>query len=208
VVAVTGGVGVIADNTWRAFQAARGGRIRLGPGALPRHHGRPLAGARRQLHDDALDSRKRDDGDVDISFAETGEIISAEYRAPYLAHAPLEPISAIVRIDEDGAEVWTGTQIPRFVQNNVGKIAGIDPDQVKVHVLYMGGSFGHRLEDEVVKQAAEIAVQMKGTPVKLTYSREEDMTHDFPARSPWRGCAAWSATARSRPMISASPCPP
>jgi isoquinoline 1-oxidoreductase beta subunit len=49
-----------------------------------------------------------------------------------------------------------------------------------VHVLYMGGSFGHRLEDEVVKQATEIAMQMKGTPVKLTYSREEDMVHDFP----------------------------
>jgi xanthine dehydrogenase molybdopterin-binding subunit B len=79
------------------------------------------------FNEDALDSRKRDDGDVEISIAETGEIISAEYRAPYLAHAPLEPISAIVRVDEDGAEVWTGTQIPRFIQNNVGKIAGIDP---------------------------------------------------------------------------------
>jgi isoquinoline 1-oxidoreductase beta subunit len=191
VVPVTGGVGVIADNTWRAFQAARAVEFDWGPAPFPAamdDHWRALADS---FDDDALDSRKRDDGDVDISFAETGEIISAEYRAPYLAHAPLEPISAIVRIDEDGAEVWTGTQIPRFVQNNVGRIAGIDPDQVKVHVLYMGGSFGHRLEDEVVKQAAEIAVQMKGTPVKLTYSREQDMTHDFPARSPWRGCAAW-----------------
>jgi isoquinoline 1-oxidoreductase beta subunit len=152
----------------------------MGPGARSRptmeEHWQALADS---FTEDALDSRKRDDGDVEISIAETGEIISAEYRAPYLAHAPLEPISAIVRVDEDGAEVWTGTQIPRFIQNNVGKIAGHRSGKVTVHALYMGGSFGHRLEDEVVKQAAEIAVQMKGTPVKLTYSREEDMSHDF-----------------------------
>ena len=180
VVAVTGGVAAIADNTWRAFQAAEAVEAEWGPAQFPvtmDEHWQALADS---FTEDALDSRKRDDGDVEISIAETGEIFGAEYRAPYLAHAPLEPINAIVRIDEDSAEVWTGTQIPRFVQNNVGKIAGIDPDQVTVHVLYMGGSFGHRLEDEVVKQAAEIAVQMKGTPVKLTYSREQDMSHDFP----------------------------
>jgi isoquinoline 1-oxidoreductase beta subunit len=179
VVAVTGGVAAIADNTWRAFQAAEAVEAEWGPAPFPatmEEHWQALADS---FTEDALDSRKRDDGDVEISIAETGEIISAEYRAPYLAHAPLEPISAIVRVDEDGAEAWTGTQIPRFIQNNVGKIAGIDPERVTVHALYMGGSFGHRLEDEVVKQAAEIAVQMKGTPVKLTYSREEDMSHDF-----------------------------
>lgn len=179
VVEITGGVGVIADNTWRAFKAAQAIEFDWGPAPFPaamEDHWQALADS---FNDDAVDSRKRDDGDVDISFAETGDIVSTEYRAPYIAHAPLEPISAIVRIDDDGAEVWTGTQIPRFVQNNIGKIAGIDPEQVKVHVLYMGGSFGHRLEDEVVKQAAEIAVRMKGTSVKLTYSREQDMTHDF-----------------------------
>ena len=179
VVAVSGGVAAIADNTWRAFQAVESVEAEWGPAPFPatmEEHWQALADS---FNEDALDSRKRDDGDVEIAIAETGEIIRAEYRAPYLAHAPLEPISAIVRVDDDGAEVWTGTQIPRFIQNNVGRIAGIDPEKVTVHALYMGGSFGHRLEDEVVKQAAEIAVQMKGTPVKLTYSREEDMSHDF-----------------------------
>lgn len=179
VVPVTGGVGVIADNTWRAFQAAQTIDFDWGPAPFPaamEDHWQALSGS---FNDDAIDSRKRDDGDVQISFAETGEIISAEYRAPYLAHAPLEPISAIVRVDDDMVEVWTGTQIPRFIQNNISKITGIEADKVTVHVLYMGGSFGHRLEDEVVKQATEIAMQMKGTPVKLTYSREQDMTHDF-----------------------------
>ncbi|WP_394688408.1 molybdopterin cofactor-binding domain-containing protein [Hoeflea sp.] len=179
VVPVTGGVGVVADNTWRAFQAAQAVEFDWGSAPFPAamdDHWQALADS---FNDDAIDSQKRDDGSVENSIAETGEIISAEYRAPYLAHAPLEPISAIVRVDDDSVEVWTGTQIPRFIQNNISKITGIDADKVIVHVLYMGGSFGHRLEDEVVKQATEIAMQMKGTPVKLTYSREQDMTHDF-----------------------------
>lgn len=179
VVPVAGGIAVIADNTWRAFQAAEMVEAEWGPAPFPATMDEHWDALSASFTEDLQDSRKRDDGDVEISIAETGELVKAEYRAPYLAHAPLEPINAIVRIDDDSAEVWTGTQVPRFVQNNVGKIAGIDPENVTVHVLYMGGSFGHRLEDEVVKQAAEIAVQMKGTPVKLTYSREEDLSHDF-----------------------------
>ncbi|PHR19019.1 MAG: isoquinoline 1-oxidoreductase [Hoeflea sp.] len=180
VIPVTGGIAVIADNTWRAFQAAEAVEAEWGPAPFPATIDEHWGALSASFTEDLQDSRKRDDGDVEISIAETGELVKAEYRAPYLAHAPLEPINAIVRIDDDSAEVWTGTQIPRFIQNNVGKIAGIDPENVTVHALYMGGSFGHRLEDEVVKQAAEIAVQMKGTPVKLTYSREEDLSHDFP----------------------------
>ncbi|MGJ8573024.1 MAG: molybdopterin cofactor-binding domain-containing protein [Hoeflea sp.] len=179
VVAVTGGIAVIADNTWRAFQAAEMVEAEWGSAPFPATMDEHWDTLSASFNDDLQDSRKRDDGDVEIAIAETGNLVKAEYRTPYLAHAPLEPINAIVRIEADSAEVWTGTQVPRFIQNNVGKIAGIDPENVIVHVLYMGGSFGHRLEDEVVKQAAEIAVQMKGTPVKLTYSREQDMSHDF-----------------------------
>ena len=180
VVEITGGVAIIADNTWRAMEAGRKVKVEWGPASFPatmEEHWQALSDS---FTEDFRDSRARDDGDVEISFAENAGLIKGEYRTPYLAHAPLEPINAIVRVDDGAAEVWTGTQIPRFVQANVGRIAGIDPEKVTVHVLAMGGSFGHRLEDEVVKQATEIAVRMKGTPVKLTYSREQDMTHDFP----------------------------
>ncbi|WP_417524742.1 xanthine dehydrogenase family protein molybdopterin-binding subunit [Marinovum sp.] len=179
VLPVTGGVAVVADNTWRAFQAAQAVEATWGPAEMPAtmdEHWQALAQA---FNDDQQDSRQRDDGDVDDAL-DNAEVIEAEYRAPYLAHAPLEPISAVVRIQGGKVEVWTGTQVPRFVQKNVARIAGIDPEDVTLHVQMMGGSFGHRLEDEVVKRAAEIAVQMPGTPIKLTYSREEDMTHDFP----------------------------
>lgn len=179
VVPITGGVAVVADNTWRAMQAAGRVKATWGAAAFPGEMAAHWAALREAIGAGNPDSRKRDDGDVEAALA-AGEVIGAEYRAPYLAHAPLEPINAIVRVEDDRAEVWTGTQVPRFIQANVGRIAGIDPERVTVHALMIGGSFGHRLEDEVVKQAAEIAVQMRGVPVKLTYSREEDMTHDFP----------------------------
>ncbi len=178
VVPITGGLGIVADNTWRAFRARDAIAARWGKPDFPAEQADHWAALNAAFTEDAIDSRKRDDGDVTAALA--ADAISAEYRAPYLAHAPLEPVNAIVRVDEDAAEVWTGTQIPRFVKRNVARITGLATETVRVNVLPMGGSFGHRLEDEVVKQATEIAMQMRGTPVKLTYKREEDMIHDYP----------------------------
>lgn len=178
VVEITGGLGIVADNTWRAFQAARAIEASWPKGTMPVTMDAHWSTLSESFTDDAQDSRKRDDGDVDAAL--TGDVLEAEYRAPYLAHAPLEPINAVVRVDDNSAEVWTGTQIPRFVQQNVARLTGLGPEQVQVNVMMMGGSFGHRLEDMVVRQATEIAMQIKSTPVKLTYSREEDMAQGAP----------------------------
>lgn len=179
VLQITGGVAVLADNTWRAFQAADAIDIDWGPAPYPAEmedHWQALSDS---FNEDQLDSRNRDDGDVEAALA-GASIIEAEYRAPYLAHAPLEPISATVLVGADRVDVWTGTQIPRFVQKNVAAMTGVDVENVHVHVQMMGGSFGHRLEDRIVKEATEIAIQKPGVPIKLTYSREEDTTHDDP----------------------------
>ncbi len=179
VVPVTGGFGVVADNTWRAFQAAQAVQANWGRAPFPdkmEDHWQALADA---FTPDHQDSRMLDDGDVTTAL-QGDDIITSELRAPYVPHAPLEPINAIVRVNAQSVDVWTGTQIPRMIQTNLAKITGMDADQIHVHVQMMGGSFGHRLEDEVVKQAAEIAMQMPGIPVKLTYSREQDMMHEFP----------------------------
>lgn len=179
VLPVTGGVAAVADNTWRAFRALDAVEVRWGKGPLPdsmKDHWLALSAA---FDDDNRDSRKRDDGDVEAALA-SDEVVEAEYRAPYLAHAPLEPLNAVVRVDDAAAEVWTGTQVPRFVQKNVARIAGLPVGAVTVHALMSGGSFGHRLEDDVVRHATEIALRMPGVPVKLTYPREEDMRRDYP----------------------------
>ncbi len=177
VIPVTGGgVGVIADNTWRAFQAVDAIEIDWGgpPAPYPADQAEHW-----QALSDALsgerDSRMRDDGNVEV-FSDT---ITAEYRAPYLAHAPMEPMNATVLVTDARVDVWTGNQIPRMTQASVAKMTGVPAENVHVHILMMGGSFGHRLEDEVVKRATELAMALKGTPVKLTYKREEDTVQDF-----------------------------
>ncbi|MGC9371358.1 MAG: molybdopterin cofactor-binding domain-containing protein [Paracoccaceae bacterium] len=179
VVPVTGGVGVIADNTWRAFRAVNAITLDWGAPAYPATSGemrQALAGA---MTAENRDSRFRDDGDVENALFE-GTAILAEYSVPYLAHAPLEPMNATVLVSDARADIWTGTQIPRFVQQHAARRTGLSEEQVHVHVLPMGGSFGRRLEDVHVMQAVELAMAVKGRPVKMTWTREEDMTHDFP----------------------------
>lgn len=176
IVPVTGGVGVIADNTWRAFQAAAAVECEWGPAVFAPEMADHWA-ALEQAFDTDPDSQGRNDGDVENALGETP--VTAEYRAPYLAHAPLEPINAVVLIAEGRVDVWTGTQVPRFTQNNVAAIAGVEPEQVHIHAQMMGGSFGHRLEDDVARRCTELAMGMKGVPVKLTFSREQDFGHDY-----------------------------
>ncbi|MBO6724283.1 MAG: xanthine dehydrogenase family protein molybdopterin-binding subunit [Rhizobiaceae bacterium] len=180
VVEITGGIAVIADNTWRAIRAAEAVEIEWGPAPYPAEQEQHWEAVAASFNDDNLDLQWRDDGDVDAAFGDSSDVFEAEYRSPYVAHAPLEPLNAIVLVGNDETEVWTGSQVPQFLQMRVGAITGHASDRIKFHNQFIGGSFGHRLEVRFVEQAAEIAVQMPGIPVKLTYSREEDFAHDFP----------------------------
>ncbi|WP_224825694.1 xanthine dehydrogenase family protein molybdopterin-binding subunit [Cognatishimia sp. MH4019] len=176
VVPITGGVGVLADNTWRAFQAAEAVTFEWGEAPYPSDDAAMWDQVAASFTADRQDSQFRDDGDVEAMEV----AVEAEYRIPYLAHAPLEPMTATVLLDGGRLDIWTGTQIPRFMQVNAAKLAGLDAAQVHVHVLVSGGSFGRRLEDDYVLQAVELAMAEPGVPIKLTWSREEDMSHDFP----------------------------
>ncbi len=179
VLEISGGVAVIADNTWHAIEAANALEIDWGAAPYPHEqadHWNTLANS---FNEDRLDKMWRDDGDVEDSMAEA-ETVSAEYRSPYVAHAPLEPLNAVVCVTDRQVEVWTGHQLPILLTQIVAEVTGHSPDQVIYHNQFMGGSFGHRLEFKHLKHAAEIANNMRGTPVKLTYSREEDFAHDYP----------------------------
>lgn len=177
VVEVTNGVAVIATNTWYAFQALEAIAFDWAAAPYPAEQAGHWTTLSESFTDRNLNAAPRDDGDVDGA---AGEVIEAEYRSPYVAHQPLEPLNATILVSDDRVDIWTGHQVQMMVERIVAKITGHDSDQVHLHNRFMGGSFGHRLEFEHIKQAAEIAVQMKGTPVKLTYSREEDFAHDFP----------------------------
>ncbi len=176
---ITGGIAVVADNTWRAIQAANAVEIEWGEAPYPHEQAAHWDALANSFGEEQLDSMWRDDGDVDQALTGT-EAISAEYRSPYVAHAPLEPLNAVVKVSDDLVEVWAGHQAQSMLGQQVAAVTGHDTDQVVFHNQFIGGSFGHRLEFEFVKQTAEIANEMRGTPVKLTYSREEDFAHDFP----------------------------
>lgn len=179
IIPIAHGVAVIADNTWRAFKAAEIINIEWGPGPYPatsRELWQKMEASRTEKF---RDSRARDNGDVESALREGG-VIKAEYRLPYLAHGALEPMNAVVKVTNDRIDIWTGTQIPSFVRDHAAKLTGIDASKIHVHAQMIGGSFGRRLEDTAVMQAVEIAMAMKGTPVKMTWSREEDFSHDYP----------------------------
>ena len=179
IVPIAHGVAVIADNTWRAFQAVAAIDIEWGPGPYPATSQELWDKIKASRTDKFRDSRVRDDGNVETALAQ-GDVIQAEYRVPYLAHGALEPMNAVVKVTDDRIDIWTGTQVAAFIPAHAAKITGMDASKVHVHGQMIGGAFGRRLEDDAVIQAVEIAMAMKGTPVQMTWSREEDFSHDFP----------------------------
>jgi isoquinoline 1-oxidoreductase beta subunit len=182
VVPITGGVGVIADNTWHAFQAANLLEIEWGPAPYPATTEAMFQQASESFTAERQDSRAKDEGDVEAALkaADPKSVLQAEYRVPYLAHAPLEPMNAVVRLEDGRLDVWTGTQIPRFTVAALAALTGLAEGDIHMHVQIMGGSFGRRLEDDFVRQAVELAQAHQGVPIKMTWTREEDMTHDYP----------------------------
>ncbi len=180
VVSITDGIGVIADNTWRAFQAANAVECDWASAPYPPTTDAMWAVVEKSFDKSFQDSQFKDQGDVEIALDGAIDTLDAEYRIPYLAHAPLEPMTVTVLLTNTRLDIWTGTQIPGFMQASAAMLTGLDMENVHVHVLMSGGSFGRRLEDDYVKQAIELANAAKGTPVKMTWQREEDMTHDFP----------------------------
>ena len=176
---IKGGVAVIADNTWRAIQAIEAIEFDWGPAPYPAEMSAHWESIENSFTEEHLDSKWRDDGDVETALA-ASEPISAEYRVPYVAHAPLEPLNATILVTDQRVDIWAGHQMASMIKGSIAAITGHDSEQVHFHNTFIGGSFGHRLELRFLEQASEIANQMRGTPIKLTYSREEDFAHDYP----------------------------
>ncbi|MEY1557050.1 molybdopterin cofactor-binding domain-containing protein [Yoonia sp. R2331] len=174
---ITGGIAVVADNTWRAIQAANAVDCTWGPASYPAEQDAHWAALSAAFVPEKLNAEARTVGDVD---AASGDEVTGEYRSPYVAHAPLEPLNATILVTDDRVDIWTGHQLQMMVESDVANLTGLDASNVHLHNMFIGGSFGHRLEMDFVRQAAEIAMKMRGTPVKMTYSREEDFAHDFP----------------------------
>lgn len=176
-VPLDGGVAVVASNTWYAFRAADAIAFDWGEAPYPASTAGMLETIESSFADDFEDSRFRDDGDVEKAMIEA-DVLEAKYRVPFLAHATMEPMNATAWLRDGRLDVWVGTQFPTQVLKEAMTLTGLDEDAIDVHTTYMGGGFGRRTEMDYVRQAIEIAVAMEGAPVKMTWTREEDMTHD------------------------------
>jgi isoquinoline 1-oxidoreductase beta subunit len=118
-------------------------------------------------------------GDVNAALASAARRLEQIYRAPYLAHLTMEPLNCTAQVKGGRVEVWVPTQVPGFARALAARVAGVPEDAVTVHVTYLGGGFGRRLEVDVVGQAVRVALETGGRPVQLLWPREEDVTHDF-----------------------------
>ena len=118
-------------------------------------------------------------GDADKVESSAARTIQAQYKAPYLAHATMEPMNCTAQFKGGLLEIWAPTQVPGLARAAAAKVADVSEDKVKLNVTLLGGGFGRRLEADVVAQATQLAMALDGAPVQLVWSREEDMTHDF-----------------------------
>jgi isoquinoline 1-oxidoreductase subunit beta len=169
-------VAVVADDMWAAKQGLQALAIRWddGPNAAVSTADvvRGLAAA---LDTQGVIARK--EGDAAAAIAGAPSKIEAVYQVPFLAHAPMEPINCTVHVRRDRCEVWTGSQVLSRAQATAAKVTGLPLDKVVVHNHYLGGGFGRRLEHDYVTQAVRIGQHVDG-PVKVIWTREEDIRHD------------------------------
>ena len=120
----------------------------------------------------------KDEGNAAGAIAGAATKLDAIYQLPFLSHAPMEPVNCLMHVRADGAEVWTGTQVPVRTRNAVARVTGLAPDKIVINNLLSGGAFGRRLDIDMIELAAGVAKQV-AYPVKLIWTREEDIQHDF-----------------------------
>jgi isoquinoline 1-oxidoreductase subunit beta len=177
VVEISNGVAVVAENTWSAIEGRKVLSVQFDEG---RRASNSNASLRKMFADLAeqpgAEAHKR--GDVEAAMASGAKHLEAVYEAPYLAHAPMEPLNCTAHVRADGCDVWASTQIQTAARGIAVKITGLPPEKVQVHTLYLGGGFGRRGASDYIGEAVEIAKAI-GVPVKLTWTREDDLQHDF-----------------------------
>ncbi len=175
----TGGVAVIAEHGFIARRALEQLSVDWDPGPAAGFSSAAAIERLRAALDESSGFAYRKVGDVDAALAGAARRIEAEYTAPYLAHAAMEPLNCTVQFRDGRATVWASTQVPGQARRAVAKALGIGEDRVDVHVMLLGGGFGRRLDIDFVGQAAEVARAADGAPVQLLWSREQDTTHDL-----------------------------
>ena len=172
------GVAVIAKNTWAAMKGREALKIVWDDGPNGSHDS---AAYKTALEASVRKPGKleRNEGDVDKALGSATKVITADYYAPHLAHASMEPPAAVARITGGKVEVWAPVQSPGGARDDVAAHLGLKPEEVTLHCTLLGGGFGRKSKCDFAIEAALLSRGLGGTPVKVVWTREDDLHHDF-----------------------------
>jgi len=182
VISLDNAVAVVADGYWQAKQALQAVQVEWSETGHEKVSSETLFA---QFEKDLQSARENGSagedvvlGDTAAAFARADKVVEATYKVPFLAHTTMEPMNATAQVVDDQIEVWVGSQNPLGFRHEVADALGVDAEKVYLHQHMMGGGFGRRATGDVAVQAARLA-QATGVPVKLIWSREEDVRHDI-----------------------------
>ena len=176
VVQISNGVAVLADSTWAAMEGRKVLVVQWDEGSLAATSSATIRKAFSDLAEKP-GAVARKEGDVAAALSAAEKKIEAVYEVPYLSHAPMEPLNAVAHVRPDGCDVWSGMQIQSVARQTAAAACGLPAEKDQIHTVYLGGGFGRRGGADFVGEAVEIAKAAK-VPVKLQWTREDDLQHD------------------------------
>lgn len=176
---VVNGIAVIADTWWAANQARKKLNAKWKTGPSSGNSSVDFAKQAEALSKQAPTMSIRKDGDFAGAMKGAAKTVQANYYAPFIPHAPLEPQNCTAQYKDGKLEMWAPSQNPMQGQGMIVRDLGIKPENIKIHLQRSGGGFGRRLYNDFMVETAAIAMKTNGAPVKLLWSREDDLSHDF-----------------------------
>lgn len=173
------GVAIVADSTWAAFRAKSALQVKWDESSASKDSWSAASEKAREIAGRIGEQEIFKGGDFAAAYNGAAKKVEAFYSYPFVSHATMEPQNCLAHFKGDSAEIWTGTQTPERVLSSTAKMLGLAENHITVHQIRAGGGFGRRLVNDYAAEAIAISKEAGGIPIKLTWTREDDMRHDF-----------------------------
>lgn len=179
VVQISSGVAVVADSFWAAKKGREALQVTWDEGPMAKVSSADMYRNWAELAKSSAAAERLKTGDVRAALAGAAKRVEAAYEMPFLAHTCMEPMNATAHFKGDSCEIWAPTQAQSWNQHAVAQATGLPPKAITIHTTYLGGGFGRRLESDYAVEAAETSRAAGNVPVKVVWTREDDIQHDF-----------------------------